>query len=983
MSNVRLGPVMRQLRRLGAAPGGEASDAELIEQFSARRHQAAFSALVDRYGPLVWSVCRHVLRQEQDVEDAFQATFLVLAQKAGSIRKREAVASWLHGVAYRVAIAARRDAARRRVREQKCRQPASETPVPEAALQELQAILDEEVGRLPEKYRAPFVLCCLDGKSTAEAAGLLSWKVGTVSGRLSRARQMLRRRLTRRGLALSTALCAIAVSRGAAASCVPAGLARNTARIALTSLQGSAAAVPSSVAALVRGVHRTMQLAYVRNVGTALLAVAVSLAGVGLLTRAALAGRDVDPPLAAAEAPERPRELPPSARTAGPERSADGAIAYRGRVVDPEGKPVKDAKVYLFIYDFKKWSLPVRAVTGTDGRYEFTVPRSEFGTAFGPEPWKHAAAVALAEGYGMALPALSLTGTSDMTRDQTLRLVRDDVPLDGRVLDLQGKPVAGARIRVRGISLPQSGDLSRFIQTLKTEKQGLPTQFQQLMGFRDPYHGWDLDTLFPPVTTGADGRYRIRGIGRERMADLLIEGPGIETKYVYALTRRCETVAVPAYRGRDAMPAAGGVVYTHYGATFDHVAPPSNPVVGTVRDRDTGRPIAGAIVQRSFALPTSDPRPIDERVILRAVTDRGGHYRITGLPLGKGVGLRTAPPPGQPYLMKVSEVPERPGLGPVPLDVDLKRGVWIHGKVSDKVTGKPVRCRYLYFAFQDNPHLKEVGQLDPGTQDERVAEDGTFRVAGLPGRGIVAVQAFDDRYLPAGGPKSGPPLQTSPYLFFAGQYHAFAEINPAEGAESVRCDLVLDPGRTLTGTVRGPDGEALAGALGCGLDTVRFWHHQPLPTATFTVRGLRPGEPRRLLFAHPAKRLAGTILVRGDENGALTVQLEPWGTLTGRLVDAEGKPLKDVQILSDDGVVMTAQGMRPPPLDTGTLLHRVEPDASGNFRIEGLVPGLRYNLLLGRGNYIARITGTVGRNVQVKSGETKDLGEVRARPFDQ
>jgi len=164
----------------------------------------------------------------------------VLAQKAKSIRKGEAVASWLHGVAYRVAMKAKRHAARRRTRERRAypgvHTPGSPGALPETSLLELQAILDDEVSRLPEKYRAPFVLCCLDGKSTAEAAEQLRWKVGTVSGRLSLARKQLQRRLTRRGLALSAALYALGISRTAAASSVPAGLANITVRAALAFL---------------------------------------------------------------------------------------------------------------------------------------------------------------------------------------------------------------------------------------------------------------------------------------------------------------------------------------------------------------------------------------------------------------------------------------------------------------------------------------------------------------------------------------------------------------------------------------------------------------------------------------------------------------------------------------------------------------------------------------------------------------------------
>src|SRR5262249_39634365 len=145
----------------------------------------AFAALVRRHGPMVLGVCRNVLRHAQDAEDAFQATFLILARKAGTIRRREALVGWLHGVAYRMAMSAKRNAARRRLHEQKAKPASNGDPVWETAWREVQTLLDEEIQRLPQTYRATFILCCLENKSAAEAGRLLGVKAGTVWSRLS------------------------------------------------------------------------------------------------------------------------------------------------------------------------------------------------------------------------------------------------------------------------------------------------------------------------------------------------------------------------------------------------------------------------------------------------------------------------------------------------------------------------------------------------------------------------------------------------------------------------------------------------------------------------------------------------------------------------------------------------------------------------------------------------------------------------------
>src|SRR5262249_51204692 len=161
-------------------------------------------------GPMVLRVCRRVLGHEQDAEDAFQATFLVLARQAASIRKRKSLASWLHGVAYCMANNARRAAARRRKHERQAIPAQPTDPALTVAWQELQTLLDEEVERLPENLRGPFILCCLENRKASEVARQLGLEEGTIWKRLSRARKLLRERLARRGLCLAAVLTAAA-----------------------------------------------------------------------------------------------------------------------------------------------------------------------------------------------------------------------------------------------------------------------------------------------------------------------------------------------------------------------------------------------------------------------------------------------------------------------------------------------------------------------------------------------------------------------------------------------------------------------------------------------------------------------------------------------------------------------------------------------------------------------------------------------------
>lgn len=272
------------LRR--AVPDAEPTDRELLRRFGSRRDEDAFAMLVHRHGALVQATCQRVLGNAADADDAFQATFLVLARKASSPGWQESIAGWLHEVAYRVASRQRAAASCRRMHERRATPVIPTEPAAEPNLHELRPILDREVSQLPEKYRAPIVLCYLEGKTNEDAARALGWTKGTVSGRLARARDLLRGRLSRQGICLSAAALTTALAAQAASAAVAPTLLTATIRAAVS---GTASEVVSSTAAhLAQGVLSAMFWNQVRTVGIRSLIVAAVLLAVGAISYPAL-----------------------------------------------------------------------------------------------------------------------------------------------------------------------------------------------------------------------------------------------------------------------------------------------------------------------------------------------------------------------------------------------------------------------------------------------------------------------------------------------------------------------------------------------------------------------------------------------------------------------------------------------------------------------------------------------------------------------
>ncbi|WP_435011011.1 sigma-70 family RNA polymerase sigma factor [Tundrisphaera lichenicola] len=952
MASATVGSAYRHLRDLfGGRSVVGLGDGQLLRRYASSKDGAAFEALVGRHGPLVLSTCRAVLRSEHDVEDAFQATFLVLARKAGSVQGVDSLGGWLHRVAFRASLRLAESARRRRRKEAEASAMTPEVVSQVRPDPELKPILHEEIDRLPESQRLPVVLCDLEGLSYEQAADQLGWTVPSFRCRLARGRQKLRDRLIRRGIA-APAVALLLAGSSATGAVVPALLIRSTVAMA------TGGVASAGVVALTQIILRGMLMTKIQIGTTALLAV-LGLSAAGVI--ASGAGRN-DEPKPASPPEARSRPATPATQVAeklGPMEM----VEIRGRVVAADGKPVAGANLRGAYVDRNAKPLP-GATSGPDGRFAIRLPRpkdqpSGYMANF---PW----IIASAPGHGIGWAERVLR--SDRPDEQVVTLTEEGPPIEGRIIDLEGRPVAGASVKLAMIWFEGKGDLAGWIARARNGAAG------------NLWQGLDqlsLEKILPiEAQTDAEGRFKLAGIGRDRIADLIVSGPGIATTPVNVFSREEKEI-----RSSDKGMMSPTPFIVH-APKFQLALAPSKGVEGVVRDKETGKPIVGLKIN---AAVFDDHSLIQDRGI-EAETDAEGHYRLDGLPKAAAYRLFLSPGPGLPYSKGTLKAPaDSPALEPVAFDFKLKSGVIVRGKVTDKATGRPVRGYAHYYAFADNPNVDDYPgfRSSYNSQADINQEDGSFELVALPGRGVVGVRAEEERHKGAVGDEKiagydakMKTYNTLPSWCNVGNYHIIAEVNIDPKAKPPTLELQADPGQSVAVEVVGPDGQPLGGTKVKGKS--ELFQSSPFPeeSASFEIHALEPAHPRRIVVIQEDRKLIGSAFLRGDEPGPVAVKLQPWGRVAGRIIDDEGKPRKGMFIGSPGG------SNNPHP-ETHDILpgsdwnQGIRVGDDGRFEIEGLVPGLKYSANARTG---FEAYGDLFIDVTVEPGEVKGLGDLKVQP---
>jgi RNA polymerase sigma factor (sigma-70 family) len=947
MAHVTTPSVVRQIESLfdGGSVAG-LTDRQLLERFTARRDaagEAAFTALVSRHGPMVLGVCHQLLGDHHHAEDAFQAVFLVLARKAGSLRDPDLLGNWLYGVALRTARCAKLQLARRRRHEEgdamRRSGPGSSLPVepivrpveqPVLAAEQAEA-LHREVKRLPRAFRLPVVLCYFEGLSPDEAARRLRWPAGTVRSRLARARDKLRRGLTRRGVVLpATTLAAVLSTRSNAAS-ISSPLCAVTTQAAMSFAAGPAAAgtVSASTMALAQEVLRAMLIHKLRLIFLTVLLLGAVSTGAGFLTHAVARKDELKKGLAVVTQPQRAAK----AKAVKSEVAAPGRMIVVGRVLDSAGQPMAGVPVDVIGRRRKAlvatdemlgaYVLLARGATDADGRFRLDASRTSSLHFF------DGYVLAAAPGFGWA--DLNLDAEQPAVE---IRL-RPEQVIRGRLVDVNGQPAAGVELRVE--SFGQSRDLGRSADI-------------RLLGDGPPE---GVRTWRHPIKTDAQGRFEFSGLGRGLFVAFVVHDLRFAPQWL--------GVATDDRDGPKEVTLA---------------LQPAKIIEGRVLAADTGQPIPNAVVGVTGS---------------KCRTDAQGRFQANPAP-GDQFGVTVFPPEGHAYLVSRVEFAWAKGAVKKAIDVKVPRGVLIRGKVTEEGSGRSLAgASVQYLAIHGNPENK-------GGWDVAVAstDDGSFQIVVPPGKGHLLVF----------GPTSDYLLEVIGFrMLHYGQSggqrnyaHKIVAYEVKAGDRPHEINAVLRPGKAIKGRVAGPQGETIEHAAiitRLHIESYNtFWrgdYQLHARDGSFELHGLDPEQSVPVYFLDADHEWGATFEASGKLAGAeLTVRLQPCGQAKARFVGPDGEPIAklvpNLEILATPGrpafsrnekdwTELEADAAHMPGVDRKHYWgpNRPVTDTDGRITLPTLIPGALYRL---RDLPGARYRVRNFKEFTVKPGETLDLGDI-------
>lgn len=675
--------------------------------------------------------------------------------------------------------------------------------------------------------------------------------------------------------------------------------------------------------------------------------------------------------------------------------SADETVRVHGQVTNEQGQPLANARVRLYRIERSVWyaagddaTLIQELNVGTDGRFDDNIDRSVLNQ--GPGGWR--VLVVSAKGFAHATfnanPAIRVKADGtykpkpDFMKDPIEAKLIPQVPVRGRILSIEGQPIANATVSIFQLERADPNDLDQWIARAK-EKPLITTKTNRMMmmgatpkgkAFPSEHRLHLPEETVETVSTDRLGAFEIAGVGRDDAVVLRIRGDGITNAMVHVLGREMETI----YARHVIRTSTAG---TYYGRTFDFVAQPSVPVYGVVRDVQTKAPLVDIPVAVGSVYGTIMSHT--GHIVTR--TDGEGRYRIEGLPIPprgtrKGDRNSLSVRPGQlPYIETHAIcVPLGDGVNPIEFNIELRRAVMAKGRITDRSTGKPIKAELYYTPFLSNDHTDKYQRFSDNVRmmlgnDTRYHSDtdGFFQIPVIPGRGVLAAKVFEGEFIAGYGKKlieefrddkGGLSPATSDHIVIS-QYHSIKEIDAPENVNEMDVAMEVDRGESVTVHFVDPEGEPLQNVGVSGHDSRRG--HAMFNDDHSEAVGLVIGEVRPMTFTHRKRglfRLYRLIPKKGQTD--VTVTLFPQSIVSGRLVDPEGRPLPD----------LTLEARHDNTPNSIATLAPVTTDTDGRF--EYLVNVGATFTILGRTEKFVKVAS----GIKVASPQRIDLGDVTIDP---
>lgn len=644
------------------------------------------------------------------------------------------------------------------------------------------------------------------------------------------------------------------------------------------------------------------------------------------------------------------------------------ALVIHGHIVDAKGQPVANAKI-----DAYRW--------GVGGRWQANVVHSgEFTIEVSNEQRKQrndwVRVVAVAPGFAPAIVDLPPQSANDVT----IRL-EEGAALEGQILTLEGKPIAGATVRVKSVTAFGPGDLDRQLKKIQAGGYRFDESGVKLLHILTEDYFWLIPELRAEFKTGRDGRIRIPGIGRDRMVDLELSGPSIPHMALIARTQSGPAVVGTSYVGGRTEILS---------SPFKYLTGPSRVLRGVVRAKANGKPVAGVNITCAATLDT-------------AVTDAKGHFELSGCKKADSYDIVARPQADSLFFIADRRVSDSTGLEPISVDIDLMTGIPFTGKLLEKGTGKAVKGFITYSPFPGNPELNvkrdASGTLywSPAPAGIPVKEDGTFSIPVAPGPGLVMAWGSDtEAYRKAHfDAKSAFPdqfdnlpeyLRDSPGAIFipkeqgftyytAESYHEVIPIAVKPGSGPISRNIELTFATTVHVRFLDPDGKPVTGLI---TPTYTYYPWDKVPDEGLTLRGVNPAHPKKMMVLQAKRNLIGEVIVNGAESRTIDIRLQRAATIKGQFVDEKGKPI------AGRNIIVSLERNKPKVTsEVYSLPETVMTDSQGRFTVAGLFPNRRHEI-----GVVLTIPATglpAGETprqfemtplTELKPGEKRDLGAV-------